>query len=86
METNYGTWTNWENTVAEMFAANTTPDVCQVNWNWLYSYSADGSVFLDLNLVSDVLDLSQFSDDALTIFCGKGTDGSAYPDVLQKDC
>lgn len=52
METNYGTWTNWENTVAEMFAANTTPDVCQVNWNWLYSYSADGSVFLDLNLVS----------------------------------
>ena len=65
VETNYGAWINWENTVAEMFVTNTTPDVCQVNWNWLYSYSADGSVFLDLNRVSDVLDLSQFSDDAL---------------------
>lgn len=66
VETNYGAWINWENTVAEMFVTNTTPDVCQVNWNWLYSYSADGSVFLDLNRVSDVLDLSQFSDDAFS--------------------
>ena len=41
VETNYGAWINWENTVAEMFVTNTTPDVCQVIWNLLYSYSAD---------------------------------------------
>lgn len=65
VETTYGTWSGWEDSMATMFATNTAPDVNQINWNWITSYSADGKAFLDLNQVSEVLDLSQYSQDAL---------------------
>lgn len=65
VESTYGTWSGWEDSMATMFATNTAPDVNQINWNWLTSYSADGSAFLDLNEVSDVFDLSQYSEEAL---------------------
>lgn len=65
VESTYGTWSGWEDSMATMFATKTAPDVNQINWNWITSYSNDGSVFLDLNEVSGVLDLSQYSEDAL---------------------
>ena len=65
VESTYGAWSGWEDSMATMFATSTAPDVNQINWNWLDSYSADGSAFLDLNQVSDVLDLSQYSQEAL---------------------
>lgn len=65
VENTYGAWTGWEDSMATMFATGTAPDVNQVNWNWLESFSADGSAFLDLNQVADTLDLTQFSDTAL---------------------
>lgn len=65
VEAVYGTWTGWEDSMATMFATKTAPDVNQINWNWLTSYSSDGSAFLDLNQVSGVLDLSQYSKEAL---------------------
>lgn len=65
VESTYGAWSGWEDSMATMFATQTAPDVNQVNWNWLDSYSSDGSAFLDLNEVSDILDLSQYSQSAL---------------------
>lgn len=65
VEPTYGTWSGWEDSMATMFATDTAPDVNQINWNWITSYSDDGSAFLDLNEVSDVLDLSQYSQEAL---------------------
>ncbi len=65
VENTYGTWSGWEDSMATMFATQTAPDVNQVNWNWLTSYSADGSAFLDLNQVAGVLDLTQYDADAL---------------------
>lgn len=65
VETTYGTWSGWEDSMATMFATKTAPDVNQVNWNWLTSYSADGSAFLDLNQVAGVLDLTQYDAAAL---------------------
>lgn len=65
VEAVYGTWTGWEDSMATMFATKTAPDINQINWNWLTSYSSDGSAFLDLNQVSGVLDLSQYSKEAL---------------------
>lgn len=65
VETTYGTWSGWEDSMATMFATKTAPDVNQVNWNWITSYSADGSAFLDLNQVADVLDLTQYDAAAL---------------------
>lgn len=65
VETTYGAWSGWEDSMATMFATKTAPDVNQINWNWITSYSADGSAFLDLNSVSEVFDLSQYPESAL---------------------
>ena len=40
-------------------------DVMQINWNWITSYSGNGTNFADLEDYSDVLDLTQFSQDSL---------------------
>ena len=61
----YGAWSGWEDSMATQFATGTAPDVNQINWNWITSYSSDGSAFLDLNTVSNVLDLTQFDQQYL---------------------
>ncbi len=65
VENTYGAWSGWEDSMATMFATQTAPDVNQVNWNWLTAYSADGSAFLDLHQVEDVLDLTQYDEASL---------------------
>lgn len=62
----FAAWSGWEDTMSTKFAGGVAEDVCQVNWNWLASYSPAGQTFIDLNSVSDYLDLSQFDDNALT--------------------
>lgn len=42
------------------FAGGVAEDVCQINWNWLYNYSKNGQTFIDLNSVSEYLDLTQW--------------------------
>lgn len=61
----FAAWSGWEDTMSTKFAGGVAEDVCQVNWNWLASYSPAGQTFLDLNSVTDYLDLSQFDDNAL---------------------
>lgn len=65
VKSTYGAWTGWEDSMATMFATKTAPDVNQINWNWITSYSSDGSAFLDLNTVSEILDLTQFDQKYL---------------------
>lgn len=65
VDVEFGAWTGWEDKMSTAFYAKTASDVSQVNWNWLEAYSADGSVFADLNNYSDILDLSQFDNKAL---------------------
>ncbi|MDD3367638.1 MAG: ABC transporter substrate-binding protein [Lachnospiraceae bacterium] len=62
---NYGAWTDYETARALEFQSKTAADVNQINFNWIGDYDADGSVFLDLNTVSDTLDLSQWGDEYL---------------------
>lgn len=62
----FAAWSGWEDTMSTKFAGGVAEDVCQINWNWLYNYSANGQTFLDLNSVSDYLDLSQWDDSMLT--------------------
>lgn len=62
VETSYGAWSGWEEAQSTALTAGTAADVMQVNWNWLYSYSANGQSFQDLNQYSNVLDLTQWSD------------------------
>lgn len=47
------------------FAGGVAEDVCQVNWNWLYNYSSNGQTFIDLNTVSDYIDLTQWDEAPL---------------------
>lgn len=63
--TEYGAWSGWEDAMSTKFYAGTAPDVNQINWNWITSFNADGKTFLDINTVSDKIDLTQFDKAAL---------------------
>lgn len=65
VETSFGAWSGWEDSMGMAFATDSAPDVVQINWNWIYNFGANGEVFYDLNQVSDVLDLTQFPQNAL---------------------
>ena len=65
IEPTFAAWSGWEEKMAAAFIAGNAQDVCQVNWNWLYNYSADGSKFVDLNTVSKFLDLTQWDEAAM---------------------
>ena len=61
----FAAWSGWEDTMSTKFAGGVAEDVCQINWNWLYNYSANGQTFIDLNSVTDYLDMSQWDDAKL---------------------
>lgn len=61
----YSAWSGWEDKMGQRFASNSAPDVNQINWNWITAFSADGSKFVDLNTLSEHLDLSQFDQGSL---------------------
>ena len=63
----YGIWNGWENSLASQFETGTAPDVNQIDWGWISSYSSEGETFLDLNTVSDVLDLEQLDPKYLAM-------------------
>ena len=65
VEPTFSAWSGWEEKMAAAFIAGNAQDVCQVNWNWLYNYSGDGSKFVDLNTASKFIDLTQW--DAATL-------------------
>ena len=67
VETTYSAWDGWEEKMATAFAAGTAQDVNQINWNWIESYSGNGTNFANLEDYSDVLDLTQFPSDALEL-------------------
>ena len=53
----YGGWQGWQEKVTTQIVGNTSPDVMQINWNWIDLFSRDGSGFYDLNKVSHILEL-----------------------------
>ncbi|MBQ9328084.1 MAG: carbohydrate ABC transporter substrate-binding protein [Solobacterium sp.] len=61
IETNYGAWSDWETAKAAEYISGNNPDVQQTNFDWIGKYDKGGNTYLDLNTVSDVLDLSQWS-------------------------
>ncbi len=65
IEATFSGWSGWEEKMGLAFSNKNAEDIVQINWNWLTAFDGDGSVFLDLSDYSDVLDLSQFPDDAI---------------------
>lgn len=67
VDVNFGAWTDWETAKAMEYQSGTNPDVQQTNFDWIGKYDADGSTYLDLNTVSDTIDLTQWTDDELNM-------------------
>jgi oligogalacturonide transport system substrate-binding protein len=65
VETNYNAWKGWETSKALEYQSKQGADVTQINFNWIGDYDANGDVFLDLNEVSDALDLTQWDEKDL---------------------
>ena len=65
--TEYGAWSGWEEKQALNIMGGNAADVMQINWNWIESYSGNGTNFANLEDYSDVLDLTQFPSDALEL-------------------
>jgi oligogalacturonide transport system substrate-binding protein len=65
VECEYSSWDGWTDKVATQLAGNTAPDLMQVNWNWLYQFSSDGSKFVDLNQYKDIISLENWKEENL---------------------
>lgn len=63
----YGAWSGWEEKQALNIMGGNAADVMQINWNWIESYSGNGTNFANLEDYSDVLDLTQFPADSLEL-------------------
>lgn len=61
----YSEWSGYESRSRVQMVSDTEADVMQINFGWLSEYSADGSGYYDLEKVSDVIDLSSYSDEML---------------------
>lgn len=62
---NYSEWSGYEARSRIRMISDTEADVMQINVSWLSEFSKDGAGYYDLSKVSDVLDLSNFSEDYL---------------------
>lgn len=62
VECEYSSWDGWVDKVATQLAGGTAPDLMQINWDWLYQFSSDGSKFVDLNEYSDIISLDNWSE------------------------
>ena len=60
VEVNFGAWSEWEAARALEFQSGTSADVNQINLSWINQFDSNCDVFLDLNEVADIIDLSQW--------------------------
>lgn len=65
VECEYSSWDGWTDKVATQLAGGTAPDLMQINWNWMYQFSSDGSKFADLNEYKDIISLDNWSETNL---------------------
>ena len=69
----FAEWTGFKKKMNMRIVGNDEPDLMQINYDWLESYSPDGKGFFDLNKVSDKLGLNNFSSDILKYGKKNGT-------------
>lgn len=61
----YGGWDGWTEKITAQLSGGTEPDIIQINYDWLISFSQDGNGFYDLNLLSDRISLDNFDSEIL---------------------
>lgn len=62
----YGGWDGWTEKVSSQISGGTAPDIMQINYDWLVSFSPDGEGFYDLGLLDSFIDLSAFDSEVLS--------------------
>ena len=79
VEVNFGAWSDWESARALEFQSGTAADVNQINLSWVDEFDSNGDVFLDLNTVSDTLDLTQWDQTYLDMMLDKTGQQAGVP-------
>jgi oligogalacturonide transport system substrate-binding protein len=72
IERDYGVWAGWFDRTVMQLAAEQEADIMQVNYAWIHSFGRDSNQFLDLNTVSHILDLSEWTTDMLNFMSVHG--------------
>jgi oligogalacturonide transport system substrate-binding protein len=80
----FAEWTGFNKKMSMKIAGNEEPDLMQINYDWIDTYSKDGKGFYDLNLVSDVLKLDNYSKEMLE-YGTKNNVLNAIPISLNKE-
>lgn len=62
----YSAWSGYEHRYSVYMRSGTEPDVMLINYNWLQEYSPDGTGYYDLYELSDIIDLSAFTQEQLS--------------------
>ena len=66
VEAKYGDWSGFEKRTKIEMASDTEADVMQINYAWISQFSPDGKTFYDLNKLSNIIDLSNFTKSELS--------------------
>ncbi len=72
VEAEYESFTGHEEKVALALKSGSAADVLQLNMDWVFNYSPDGSMFVDLNTVSDIIDLSAYDQSDIDYYTTNG--------------
>lgn len=72
VEAEYEAFTGHEEKVALALKSGSAADVLQLNMDWVFNYSPDGSLFTDLNSLNNIIDLSAYDQSDLNYFTTNG--------------
>ncbi len=72
VEAEYEAFTGHEEKVALALRSDAAADVIQLNMDWVFNYSPDGTMFVDMNTLSDIIDLSAYDQSDLDFFTTNG--------------
>ncbi|MEQ2677387.1 ABC transporter substrate-binding protein [Enterocloster citroniae] len=73
VEPEYEAYSGHQEKIALALNSKVAADVLQMNMNWIFDYSPKGDTFLDLNTVSDVLDLTAYEQSDLDFYTINGS-------------
>ncbi|HHT94723.1 MAG TPA: extracellular solute-binding protein [Clostridiaceae bacterium] len=65
----YGDWNGWYDKLLTQIAGGTAPDVMQVNDRWYYDFTSNKQVVIDMNTLTDYVDLTTFDKNFLDTYC-----------------
>ncbi|MEG0722432.1 MAG: ABC transporter substrate-binding protein, partial [Lachnospiraceae bacterium] len=72
VEAEYEAFTGHEEKVALALKSGSGADVIQLNMDWVFNYSPDGTLFTDLHTLSDIIDLKAYDQADLDYFTTNG--------------